>query len=473
MNNNKIDPDPNSPIHLESFEYPTAPLTRSTSRALTATSDLISYESSSNKSASLRTEPSSSSLSKLAQSFAKPFQQFESLENVNWTQQFPSVIEDQYRTFRLKGDRKSFHMLALFWSAFLVCIWLFLEFKPFTSIMQTDPSVLRLLSDPTNLLGLRLSIGIGLGLTLLLVILHLDACFGQYNWFFCIILSVIVLSTSICLHVFTEVGITCPNLYIFIASVSIFSILSLNFVLNISIAVGAIIATVVFAAVNGDNQVALIVGQILVVVTCVTWGVFFAYIRELYERSVYLKTVKLARIQRDITSESNKSQQLLTSILPRKLVQQLSTMVRGSREQLDPIELVRKLNMQYEEQVTVVFADMVGFTELSSTLSPERLVGILNAVFTEFDYLAAKYGVEKIKTLGDCYMACAGVPVSTTRQADRVVLMALEMIHSLRKLSRRLGIQLLLRIGIHTGDVYAGVLGGSKFSYGKPILLQC
>lgn len=111
------------------------------------------------------------------------------------------------------------------------------------------------------------------------------------------------------------------------------------------------------------------------------------------------------------------------------------------------------------DSMSVLFADIVGFTPLSSTMGPEEVVDSLNTVFTHFDRLAEKHGVEKIRTIGDSYMAAAGVPVARDDHAQVLAAMALDM------LDYAAGSRFSFRIGINSGPVVAGVIGTHKFQY--------
>jgi len=115
--------------------------------------------------------------------------------------------------------------------------------------------------------------------------------------------------------------------------------------------------------------------------------------------------------------------------------------------------------------VTVMFADIVGFTRLSARLPPERIVALLNELFCKFDDLAGSLGLEKIKTIGDCYMVAGGLPEPHPDHADRVARMALAMLAIVEELATRTGEALSVRIGIHSGPVVAGVIGKRKFIY--------
>src|SRR5580698_5829981 len=114
--------------------------------------------------------------------------------------------------------------------------------------------------------------------------------------------------------------------------------------------------------------------------------------------------------------------------------------------------------------VSILFADVVGFTPMAATMTPMELVGLLNQVFLCFDELVEKYDLEKIKTIGDCYMVASGVPRSRPDHATALVNLALDMQATVAG-TRFGGRQLALRIGINSGAVVAGIIGRKKFSY--------
>jgi class 3 adenylate cyclase len=115
--------------------------------------------------------------------------------------------------------------------------------------------------------------------------------------------------------------------------------------------------------------------------------------------------------------------------------------------------------------VTVLFADIVDFTPMSARMSPESLVALLDRVFAAWDELAARYGVEKIKTIGDAYMVAGGIPVGRADHAEAIAEMALGMQPAVVECAAATGLPLAVRIGIDSGPVVAGVIGRSKFIY--------
>jgi class 3 adenylate cyclase len=117
------------------------------------------------------------------------------------------------------------------------------------------------------------------------------------------------------------------------------------------------------------------------------------------------------------------------------------------------------------DEVTVLFADIAGFTEMSTNVDPVDVVNMLNAIFSEFDRLAALHGLEKIKTIGDAYMAAGGLPSPRDDHAEAVVEMAFDMLDILKNHRGWNGEPIRVRIGINTGPVVAGVIGRQKFIY--------
>jgi len=149
--------------------------------------------------------------------------------------------------------------------------------------------------------------------------------------------------------------------------------------------------------------------------------------------------------------ERARSERLLLNILPAPIAERL----KASEESI----------AEHSDGVTVLFADIVGFTPLSARKTPRALVDLLNRIFSEFDALADAHGLEKIKTIGDAYMAVAGLPQPWPDHAARAARMALAMLDATARVSAETGENLALRIGLHSGPVVAGVIGRRKFIY--------
>ena len=149
--------------------------------------------------------------------------------------------------------------------------------------------------------------------------------------------------------------------------------------------------------------------------------------------------------------EQEKSELLLMNILPGSIAQRLKAASQTIADHFD--------------SASILFADVVDFTPLAQRLPPAEVVGILDQLFSRFDTLLERHGLEKIKTIGDCYMAAAGVPDPSPDHARRAALLALDMRQAVATSLVGDGFGLELRIGINSGPVIAGVIGSKRFLY--------
>jgi class 3 adenylate cyclase len=159
----------------------------------------------------------------------------------------------------------------------------------------------------------------------------------------------------------------------------------------------------------------------------------------------------LDREHRLLVAEQERSERLLLNILPAPIAARL--------KQRDDV-----IADAFPE-VTVLFADIVDFTRRSGRITPEQVVQVLNELFSVFDQLAQRQGLEKIKTVGDAYMVAGGLPAPRPDHAEAVAEMALAMRDEVARRSDPSGQPLAVRIGMDTGPVVAGVIGRSKFTY--------
>ena len=152
-----------------------------------------------------------------------------------------------------------------------------------------------------------------------------------------------------------------------------------------------------------------------------------------------------------IEGKNRENEELLLNVLPAPIANRL----RGGEQRI----------ADGFAEVTVAFADLVGFTALSSEMPPQEVVTLLNGLFTRFDVAAQELGIEKIKTVGDAYMAVCGLPVPVANHAERMVRMAIRMVHITREHALEHQVDMKLRVGVNSGPVVAGVIGKSKYIY--------
>lgn len=155
--------------------------------------------------------------------------------------------------------------------------------------------------------------------------------------------------------------------------------------------------------------------------------------------------------ERNLELEHQRSEGLLLNILPAPIAERLKNKEKPIADQID--------------DASVLFADLIGFTELADRIPHERVVEILDMLFSEFDRIASRHGLEKIKTIGDSYMVAGGVPQPSPGHHSAVAACALEMLKYVSGGPVPEALNLGIRIGIHTGPVVAGVICEKKFAY--------
>jgi len=181
-----------------------------------------------------------------------------------------------------------------------------------------------------------------------------------------------------------------------------------------------------------------------IVLSVNSMGMLASYSIERLSRTVF-------RQRRQLEAEGERSEHLLLNILPPTIAERLKA---GQQTIADGFS-----------EATILFADIVDFTPYSSNKTPHETLAALNTIFSAFDLLTEKYGLEKIKTVGDAYMVAAGVPVPREDHAEAIADCALEMREVLAHCLVGDGDIMSMRFGINTGPVVAGVIGTKKFSY--------
>jgi class 3 adenylate cyclase/Tfp pilus assembly protein PilF len=166
---------------------------------------------------------------------------------------------------------------------------------------------------------------------------------------------------------------------------------------------------------------------------------------------VYWFLLQKRTINKALAAEKTKSDLLLQNILPAGIAHDLKE--------------TGKTEPQLYEHVTICFTDMCGFTEMASQMEPKKLIDELNMIFTAFDNIIETHHCERIKTIGDSYMAVCGLPGEDARHAENIIRSAVEMVQYLEKKNLDSEIEWKMRVGIHSGPVIAGVVGTRKYLY--------
>lgn len=179
-------------------------------------------------------------------------------------------------------------------------------------------------------------------------------------------------------------------------------------------------------------------------------GEVLSAFREMYDR-IYTEISQRKIAEKFLREEQQKSEELLLNILPQPIAEKLKNGEKNIANNFT--------------DVTILFADLVGFTNLSASITPCELVYLLNQIFSAFDHLTDRYHLEKIKTIGDAYMVVGGLPAPQSNHAENIADMALDMLKEIQIFNQNNNLDLSIRIGVNTGPVVAGVIGEKKFIY--------
>lgn len=268
--------------------------------------------------------------------------------------------------------------------------------------------------------------------------------FAFYNIYWLFITNVSTFSATVCLGgfqrdgFFTFWGIVVP----LIAAVTNRLTYALGWFLLYALEIVAML--IAGSQLRPSNHIP---AQTISILSAINLICFAGYVVGMMLFFVHKQDFLLSRIRQ----ETARSEALLLNILPKEIADQLKGEPR--------------LIADGYTNVSILFADIVGFTPLSVSLQPIELVKLLNEVFSYFDSLVAELGIEKIKTIGDCYMVAAGVPRQRADHAQVLTRMALRIQSELATRRFGAGLQLSFRIGINSGPVVAGVIGHKKFIY--------
>ncbi|XP_077454053.1 adenylate cyclase type 3 isoform X1 [Stigmatopora argus] len=207
-----------------------------------------------------------------------------------------------------------------------------------------------------------------------------------------------------------------------------------------------------------------LLANIVIYVCAITVGVMSYYMADRKHRKAFLEARQSLEVKLNLEEQSQQQERLLLSILPKHIADEMLQDMKKEPSQKE-MQQFNTMYMYRHEHVSILFADIVGFTQLSSSCSAQELVKLLNELFARFDKLAAKYHQLRIKILGDCYYCICGLPDYREDHAACSIMMGLAMVEAISYVREKTQTDVDMRVGVHSGTVLGGVLGQKRWQY--------
>uniref|UniRef100_H3D290 Adenylate cyclase type 3 n=1 Tax=Tetraodon nigroviridis TaxID=99883 RepID=H3D290_TETNG len=207
-----------------------------------------------------------------------------------------------------------------------------------------------------------------------------------------------------------------------------------------------------------------LLANVVIYACAITVGIMSYYMADRKHRKAFLEARQSLEVKLNLEEQSQQQERLLLSILPKHIADEMLQDMKKEPSQKE-MQQFNTMYMYRHENVSILFADIVGFTQLSSSCSAQELVKLLNELFARFDKLAAKYHQLRIKILGDCYYCICGLPDYREDHAACSIMMGLAMVEAISYVREKTQTDVDMRVGVHSGTVLGGVLGQKRWQY--------
>uniref|UniRef100_A0A665WTS3 adenylate cyclase n=1 Tax=Echeneis naucrates TaxID=173247 RepID=A0A665WTS3_ECHNA len=216
--------------------------------------------------------------------------------------------------------------------------------------------------------------------------------------------------------------------------------------------------------IQGEKLGRQLLANVVIYMCVITVGIMSYYMADRKHRKAFLEARQSLEVKLNLEEQSQQQERLLLSILPKHIADEMLQDMKKEPSQKE-MQQFNTMYMYRHENVSILFADIVGFTQLSSSCSAQELVKLLNELFARFDKLAAKYHQLRIKILGDCYYCICGLPDYREDHAACSIMMGLAMVGAISYVREKTQTDVDMRVGVHSGTVLGGVLGQKRWQY--------